>query len=494
MKRYYFLIITILLVSCSSEFLDIDPKGTMYAESFYATGEELEMAVTGLYWSFQDWSEYSDDMVCTVAGNDKGSTFPNWQEIDVFDAESDNTELGLNWSDLYILINSCNEILENYEDADASDAIKEVCAAQAHFFRAMAYFHLVRIYKMLPLVTSSSDAVLDLELTDSEEIYDLIISDLKNAETYLPDNWDDDSKRAGVAVTNGAAKSLLAYVYLCEAGYPVNKDGAYALAAEKSKEVIDNANIWGYKLMENIEDLYSHEYNYENKSCDEVVLASYTEDGYGCVKASMPAEYGGWEVYYAEINFFENYPECARKDAIFMSDFPQEDGTFKHYTELASKHPYYKQYWDGDENNIDMDALWNGCDWDNGRPQMLLTHANTLLVYAEAKAMSSGVDATAEDALNQVRNRAGLPDITSGLDAEAFRDSVVQERSYEFCGGFMTTAPWYDLVRLERVEESIADRNELENEIVNPITKRRYFSPYPYNDYAKNPNLTWGTW
>ena len=483
------------MVSCSSEFLDIDPKGTMYAESFYATGDELEMAVTALYWSFQDWSEYSDDMVCTAAGNDKTSNFDNWKEVDVFDAESDNAELGLNYSDLYIMINSCNEILENYEDADASDAVKDVCAAQAHFFRAMAYFHLVRIYKMLPLVTSSSDAVLDLELTDSEEIYDVIISDLKIAETDLPDNWDSDSKRAGVAVTNGGAKSLLAYVYLCEAGYPVNKDGAYALAAAKAKDVIDNASTWGYKLMENIEDLYSADYNYENKSCDEVVLASYSENGYGCVKASMPGEYGGWQVYYAEINFFENYPECARKDAIFMSDFPMKDGTVKHYTELASGHPYYKQYWDGDDSKINWSKIWEGADWKNGRPQVLLTHANTLLVYAEAKVMSSGiVDATAEDALNQVRNRAGLPDVTTGLDAEAFRDSVVLERSYEFCGGYFTIDPWYDLVRLERVEKSIDNRDESENTIVNPITKRRYFSPYPYNDYAKNPNLTWGTW
>jgi len=487
MKKYCFLLITILLGSCSSEFLDINPKGALYAESFYATADDLDMAVTGMYERLSRWTEYSNDLVYCTAGNDKTSQFDNWQEVDVFDTEGDNSEMATTWAELYVVINAANELLDRYQSADATEEKKNVNAAQAHFFRAFCYFMLVRAYNEIPFYTSSSQVSTDLELSDSKEIYEQIISDLKIAETDLPDNWDSDSERAGVAVTNGAAKALLAYVYLCEAGYPVKKEGAYALAAAKAKEVMDGASTWGYRLMDNIADLYSKDYNYENYACDEVIFATFNEDEYSCPLASFPSEFGGWDVYYAEISFFEDYPAGVRKDAVFQWEFPQEDGTTKHYTEMNSKHPYYKQYWDG---KLDWDAMWEGMDWQNSRPQVALTYSNNLLVYAEAKAMSDGVDASAYKALNDIRKRAGLSDIATGLTAEQFRDSVVRERSWEFCGGYYCIDPWYDLVRLERVEESINNRNAAENPIVNTVSKDSYFAPYPENDALKNPNLS----
>lgn len=168
-----------------------------------------------------------------------------------------------------------------------------------------------------------------------------------------------------------------------------------------------------------------------------------------------------------------------------MWEFPMEDGTVKHYSELSSKHPWYKQYWDG---KIDWERPWDGMNWKNSRPQVSLTHANTLLVYAEAQAMAAGPDASTYEAVNKVRNRAGLEDLPEGLSREEFRDAVVQEREWEFPGGYFTTAPWYDLVRLERVEASVLERHSDENPLVNQPTKERYFAPYPITE-RMNPNL-----
>ncbi len=118
-----------------------------------------------------------------------------------------------------------------------------------------------------------------------------------------------------------------------------------------------------------------------------------------------------------------------------------------------------------------------------------MRYANVLLTYAEAKAMSDGPDASAYDAVNRVRNRAGLEDLAPGLTTTAFRDSVVQERSWEHAGGEFAVSPWYDLVRLERVEAAAADRHSWEQPILNPPTKEDYFAPYPDKDVLLNPNL-----
>ncbi|MCE4565009.1 RagB/SusD family nutrient uptake outer membrane protein [Maribellus sp. CM-23] len=485
-KILIILIISSIFVSCSEEFLNIAPKGDVYPETFYATESDLEMAVTGVYRVFQELYFFGNALAYTTAGRDKTSKFNNFVEVDVFNAEGDNGEMLRFWAYAYQAINACNTIINNYEGADASEAAKKKAAGQAHFLRGYVYFQLVRMYNEIPFYLSEEEVSNDMPLTGPQVVYDLIIDDLKIAEDYLPTNWNDDTKRAGVAVTSGAAKSLLAYVYLSMAGYPLNDESKYALAASKAKEVIDNSGTWGYKLMENIADLYSKEFNYENRACEEVVLAFHNDNEWGCPKCGTPGEYGGWEVYMADINFFETYPEGPRKDAIFMWEFPMPNGTSKHYTELSSKHPWYKQYWDG---KINWDKPWEGFDWKSSRPQVALTHSNNLLVYAEAKAMSSSPDASAYKAINDVRNRAGLPDLTEGLSQIAFRDSVVQERAWEFPGGYFCTDPWYDLVRLERVEASVTERNPIENQIVNQPTKEHYFAPYPSVDGVKNPNL-----
>ncbi len=497
MKKFLIvLIISNIFASCSEDFLNITPKGDIYPESFYASESDLEMAVTGVYAVLKDLYFYGNALAYTTAGRDKTSQFNNFVEVDVFNAEGDNGEMLRFWGYAYQAINACNTIINNYDGASASEEVKQKTAGQAHFIRAYVYFQLVRMYNEIPFYLSSDADVnetslgpevsLDMPLTGPEVVYDLIVEDLIIAEDYLPANWDGDSRRKGVAFTNGAAKSLLAYVYLSMAGYPLNDASKYALAAEKAKEVIDNAGTWGYKLMEDIADLYSAEYNYENRSCEEVVLAFYNDNEWGCPLCGLPGDYGGWDVYYADLNFFKSYPEGPRKDAIFMWKFPTENGDTLDYTQLAKKHPYYKQYYDG---KFDWDKPWLGMNWKNSRPQVALTHANTLLVYAEAKAMSSSPDATAYDAVNKVRSRAGLPDLTEGLSQTAFRDSVVQERAWEFPGGFFCTDPWYDLVRLERVEASVLERDPSENQIVNQPTKEHYFAPYPSVDAIKNPNL-----
>lgn len=158
------------------------------------------------------------------------------------------------------------------------------------------------------------------------------------------------------------------------------------------------------------------------------------------------------------------------------------------WTETLQRRPYYKKYWD--IPGFDWEKPWEYVDWKSERTNVVLRYANVLLTYAEAQAMSEGPDQSAYDAVNRVRNRAGLENLTPGLSATAFRDSVVLERSWEHAGGEFAASPWYDLVRLERVEEAAADRHPWEQPIFTPPDKADYFAPYPDRDVLVNPNLT----
>jgi len=70
-----------------------------------------------------------------------------------------------------------------------------------------------------------------------------------------------------------------------------------------------------------------------------------------------------------------------------------------------------------------------------------------LLVLAEAENEVNGPAAAAYDAIDQVRTRAGLANLTAGLTQAQFRDAVWLERRHELYAEFQE---WFDLKRQGR--------------------------------------------
>jgi hypothetical protein len=109
--------------------------------------------------------------------------------------------------------------------------------------------------------------------------------------------------------------------------------------------------------------------------------------------------------------------------------------------------------------------------------------------------MASGSPSSdAYNAINLVRQRAGLPNLTAGLSGTAFRDSVVFERAYEFAGEFGVR--WFDIVRLQLLPQIAANRDPSENPIPpavlnNPAElQKRYLAPIPFSDLVLEPEWT----
>jgi hypothetical protein len=116
----------------------------------------------------------------------------------------------------------------------------------------------------------------------------------------------------------------------------------------------------------------------------------------------------------------------------------------------------------------------------------IFRYPHVLLTYAEAKARSGQLDASAYEAVNMLRRRANKVDIFSsseydlspGLSAEQFADSIVQERAWEFCGEM--EGRWFDLIRLEMVEKLPELRHPRETGPPEyPLTKEDYYLPVP---------------
>ena len=505
MNKFIALLLSLLVItaSCKKGFLQEDPKGSITPQTFYKTGSDLELASIALYNNLNAAFNQSDGFAPLWGGDDvtvvRSGNKETWSDYDTYQPVSSNEGANYFWNSLYTTIKTCNALLDNYTNAsEATEQERNLAAGQAYFVRAVSYFYLTRVWGPLPLVTTNK-VDFTLKVSAPQDVYQLIVSDLQQAEQLLPSEWSGVRRQNGVNVapTNGSAKAMLSSVFLTMAGWPLKQADHYAMAAAKAKEVIDNAPAWGYVLLNNFSDLWTATSVFN----PETVFGCYynvkvpnawdNNSGNARPNSFEPEEEGGWGDGYAEINFFKKFPAGPRKDATFQMDYyVNNDPAHTIIWEQTSKaHPYIQKY--RADEDYDAATHYNN-NWIDNRTVYLMRYAEVLLNFAESQALSVGPDASAYNAVNQVRRRAGLQDLQAGLSADAFRDSVIAERGWEFAGVEPGGARWFDLIRTETVAKANSDRAPSEEPLRNvpdDAAHTFYWAPYPYQDQQLNPNL-----
>lgn len=472
-----------LLSGCQK--LKENPEDALVRESFFKTEADLQSAVTAVYFPLvsNPFSSFGSTRVWVpLMGGDDLTTHPgsnkqNFRDFDRFAGSALNGDMKTAaWSVPYQVVKAANTVLLNYHQVKGSEEVISQAVAQARFLRAFAYFWMVRIFGEIPLVTTV-DVDYHLHKSPVADIYALILEDLQFAESNLPASWPGEPGRPTV----WAAKSLLAQVYLTMAGWPLKDGSKYEPAAQKAREVIDRS---GHKLLPNFADLWP----LANQNNDEVIWAiqfcTLSECSWPYLNtyggsATNPSEEGGWDDLFFELGFYKRFPEGPRKEATFHTQFT----TGINFSQSVTRHPYIAKYRDGTDKSLPSFQH----DFFTNRNMNYLRFAEILLIYAEAKAMSSGgPDITAYAAIDSVRKRAGLPGLPTGLSQIAFRDSVIAERGWELAGEF---SRWFDLVRTEKVEETIPLKDPEDLAPLNQVSHAQYLAPIPYSETLLNPNL-----
>jgi hypothetical protein len=102
-------------------------------------------------------------------------------------------------------------------------------------------------------------------------------------------------------------------------------------------------------------------------------------------------------------------------------------------------------------------------------------------------ATGNPADASALEAVNKIVRRAhGLPINTPDASVDwttASQEDIIQEKAWEFAGEY---SRWFDLVRLQMVEEVIEKKHSDDLQPLGPIN---YYAPLPARETLANPNL-----
>ena len=473
-----------LTASCS-EFLEEDLSSFMTPSTVYSNEEGLMTALTGAYMPMNyTWnSGYgSPQTIVVLMGSDDLTTAAYssmwYKEFDCYNVPYANDGLRIIWRGAYKSIQGANYIIANYQNVSGNQAAIEQIAGEAYFLRAYNYFWIVRLWGDAPLILEShiyKEEDLTVMRSPAAEIYAQIVEDLKMAEKLLGDKKPEPGR-----VGKGTAKSILAEVYLSMAGWPIKDRSYYQLAADKAKEVLDNLDIFGFGLMEDFADLWPNDSVNNDDNQEEVFALNFWAGDWWNVNAiygaaARPLEDGGWDMFFSEYTFFYEFPEGYRKEVTFLTEL--EDGTT--WEEFTSKHPYF--------------AKMRGPEptWWNMISLPLERLAEVYLIFAEAQVMATGdpADPEALEAVNKiVRRGAGLPPHEPNVSVDwtnATQEQIVQEKAWEFAGEFCR---WFDLVRLEMVEEVIERKHPDDMQPMGPV---KYTFPIPKEDVSINPYLSY---
>ncbi|MRX63141.1 RagB/SusD family nutrient uptake outer membrane protein [Maribacter luteus] len=488
MTKYNLLLIICCLFFSCEDFLDETPKSekTTIGTSLL----DAQESVNGIYAYLRapyNRTGYAK-MVYSILEVSTGALKPavGTQDTDMEDAyaliySSSNANASGFWNTYYGGVEAANIAIASIPtitDPELTTEKANALLGEAYFLRAYYYYQLVQIFGDIPLNITPSSSFDDglLPKSSVQEVYEtVIVPDLLIAEDAGLPNTSSSGR-----VTKGAVKSLLAKVYLTMAGAPLNQTDKYALARDKANEVIsaewynlfqsDGSKTWFNKLnnpaFDNTEEnIFMVQYN--DEAVGSSITSYFTPIG-GEAISPLTLHFGGMEPEEDYISSYDANDLRAQNQGFFFNEM---DGVT--FNNSVYKY-FYEEYREG-----------NGL---SGKNVPLLRYADVLLTYAEAHNEVATADASAYNALNAIRSRAGLADV-SGLSKEDFREEVWKQRFWEFAAeaGII----WFDQRRTGMVFNGSDFGSLVGSTLPNgkTLTEDNVYFPIPQNEVVLNPNL-----
>lgn len=464
MKRNIFYLRSLLLTAvftglfaCND--LEEEPISFISPDNFYNSPQQVETAFAAsmnFLWNY--WEGYSYGY----------GSFIHDDQLNDGDLNIDPSNGEDLWAAHYSALLNINTVLSALKMGKveaSSQAELDQLTGQAKFLRAYNYFMLVRMFGGVPLITEDTPNPIDNPMGRASvaEVYAQIVSDFTDAILKLEPSWSDAPGKP----TRGAAKGLLAKVYLTMATAPLNETSNYKKAADMAWEVMESGD---YDLVTDIDEVFS----LENKYSAEMMWSfnSTYDDLATDPQIWAPEIMEGWGDAAIDPLWEQAIPESPRKAAYLITEV---DGV--PYTAWTSTNtPFVRKFLNISKDDFDGYASTINFP--------LIRFADVLLIYAEAANMDNGSPTQAAvDAINRVIDRANgytanaeHPLLTTAMSQQAFDDAVIEERNQELVFEYDR---WFDLVRKRILD--VKNPEWVEN-----FTEDDYLFPIPEKDLRLN--------
>lgn len=427
-----------MLGSCES-MLEIDPISEVTNANYWKSESDVKGYLVGLY------SDYRGLTSTTLYGEDRGDamsvgiiggvTRAHQQEL--------NEEYGLDWVSFYESIHHCNMIIKYAPDIKFTlESDKNRILAQAYTLRAKDYLTLIQMWGDVPLVLSPTETYDKDSRPDRSKASDVmkqILSDVQTAIELFPESNIPDKNRLSRPAALCLKAEALAWKYTV-LGSADKSNLADAIAA------LDEVEKCGVKLMENYADVF----NVENRKNQEIIFSIYVKkDEFNNMymsKLSMSSVAGlltGDVVNKSDIPYSNGsnarhvYQPSERLINSFFSIDKRASSAYINAVNSKGKTVFVSQ------NKFRGTSYTDDRYYDNDIVVYRL--GGVKLLKAELLCYLGGDNVQkAIEAMNPVRERAGIGDYAGSTDQLSVQKEILDECGRELC---FELKRWPDLLR-----------------------------------------------
>lgn len=462
MKKIIILISGILIVACSSDFTDLIPISDRNVDNFFTNTNDFIVTINGSYRELQDegvygrayWILFEMRGDNTDQGPDQTGLAAQFTQINRFTEASLNEPITDAWIASYRVIANANRVLDNIDNIEIETSLKNRLIGEALFMRSLMYYHLAIAYGNIPLELTTLALGQESTQVDANTVYNQLVIDLQTAETNLQISYTgDDIGRA----TKGAAATLLAKVLLTMGNVNDAETVLRRIINTYGYNLETNyANLWGETNENNVESIFEVQYISGGVNQGSAFTNDFSPD------ASLQTGSG----------FGRNRPTTTMESAYEVGDLrfnPSMGTTWDRYEDGVFVETVNQRYIKKYNSNPASDG-------DSGINFIVFRYADVLLMLAEAL----GETSESYDLINQVRTRAGLPDIDA-LTPGTFEEKLLHERQVELA---FENHRWSDLLRFGVAAQVVSDA---EPDVNLGDVKTLY--PIPQRELDVNPNF-----
>ncbi|MGK9127973.1 RagB/SusD family nutrient uptake outer membrane protein [Olivibacter sp. SA151] len=557
MKKKLIIIVVIIFAGFTSckKFLTEENLSGITAENYYTNAAGYESLINSCYASLRgiyspnpNLFEWGTDITTRgeielVSG--QANEVPAIQLNEYRSLTADNVPIDTFFTVAYRGIQRCNTAVNRAEGIpDLAENIKNRRLAEVRFLRAYFYYLLVENFGNVPIVQEEiSSPVTHFAPNSEQEVYDFMIAELN---AVLPNLEANPASTEPGRATQGAARHLLALLYLTRGYKSFGEAADFERAAQLAEELIGSSY---YALLPTFAEVFQP----GNELNREIIFAvqygaqpGYNGNGQNILfgwrywREKGFDEVTGLRDYNRRISNFMptqflytlyNTTKDSRYDATFLSRFyaTKTDGAIQ-----AGELRYYFPYPDQPFTTADSIALkasnpnveiiridkWKqafnnvgglekfpminkfydpnaGLPYNNEfayastKDVFLFRLAETYLLAAEAYFKLGQLDKAAEK-LNTIRQRAAKPGQNMNISAaDVSIDFILDEKAREQAGEYKR---WLDLKRTQRLARAF-EYNIL-TKMANPggVVDKYYLRPIPQSvidrdteGYPQNP-------
>lgn len=553
-KIFYITILSAACLSwtgCTKQ-IDFVPQDKLSGGSFWKTQRDAELALNGCYGYLNGGFNYmyvdgaADNAHCQYPWESTATA------VSAGNITAGSVDVG--YKSRYTYIRRYNFFLDNISKPTMTDALRKRFVAEVRVLRAFTYYELAHLFGAVPLLTESytDPETTAAAPTPVAEVVAFCQKELKEAAIDLPASYSGGSPNEIGRITSGAAWAIATRIELefgkyadaVQSAQQVMTSGTYKLYRKAALSADDTKDDFG-KFVDFADDAarqkfykgmasYEQQFWIANENNPEVILVSqaiqenqsYPSYGSGLRTLLAPGNAGGWssitplqalvDAYGRQDGSFFTPPSAQQRATDFNrggTPSPNYYNEFKNrdtrlYASILFPGTTFNTYsqgytfgWNGGGNSnsytgynfrkfLDPVAMQSGFEFDSPQDFPIIRYAEILLAFAEAKNELSGPDATIYAALDDIRDRAGMPAIDQSVygTQATLRELIRNERRIELVGEGQR---FFDIRRWKIAGQVMKSPYDISNQIVQERTwqDKFYLMPYPQTAMDRNNNL-----